>query len=294
MSDDKPSTNGSGARGWLGRLSQAFATEPRDRDELIAILRTAREREVIDVDTESMLEGVIDVTEMQARDIMTPRAQMVVIDRDDELDEIVPTVVESGFSRFPVVGDSRDEVVGILLAKDLLRFQHGVPRATAFNLREVLRPAAFVPESKRLNVLLKEFRTSRNHIAVVVDEYGGVAGIVTIEDVLEQIVGDIDDEHDIDEGDDILKYSESRYLVKALTDIEDFNDYFAADFSDDDFDTVGGLLMNAFGHLPKRDEVVRLGRFEFKVLRADNRRIHLVQVALLTDHEVADEAERAE
>lgn len=294
MSDDKPSTNGSGARGWLGRLSQAFGHGPRDRDELIAVLQVAREREIIDADTESMLEGVIDVTEMQARDIMTPRAQMVVIDRDDELDEIVPIVTESGFSRFPVVGDSRDEVVGILLAKDLLRFQHSVPRVTGFNLREVLRPAAFVPESKRLNVLLKEFRTSRNHIAVVVDEYGGVAGIVTIEDVLEQIVGDIDDEHDIDEGDDILKYSDSQYLVKALTDIEDFNDYFGADFSDDDFDTVGGLVMNVFGHLPKRDEVVRLGRFEFKVLRADSRRIHLVQVTLLSADEVADEPKRVE
>ncbi|HYW04013.1 MAG TPA: transporter associated domain-containing protein [Gammaproteobacteria bacterium] len=277
MNDERPSTNGPGGRSWLERLSQALSGEPRDRDDLMEVLRDAQQRGLIDVDAEAMIEGVLQVTEMQVRDIMIPRAQMTVVERDASLDAILPIIIESGYSRFPVIGESRDEVVGILLAKDLLRYANESGRRS-FNIREVLRPVSYIPESKRLNVLLKDFRSSRNHIAIVVDEYGGVAGLVTIEDVLEQIVGEIDDEHDFEEDTSILKYSDTRYLVKALTDIEDFNEYFGSRFSDDEFDTIGGLLMNAFGHLPKRGENIDFGGMRFQILRADSRRIHLIQV----------------
>jgi len=224
-----------------------------------------------------MIEGVLQVSEMQVRDIMIPRAQMVVVERDAPLEKIIPVLTASAHSRFPVIGDSRDEVVGILLAKDLLAyFGNNGPRV--FNIRDVLRPAVFIPESKRLNVLLKEFRASRNHMAIVVDEYGGVAGLVTIEDVLEQIVGEIADEHDIDEDADIKPYKDDIYTVKALTTVNDFNEYFNADFSDEEFDTIGGLVMQSFGYLPKRGESADIGRFHFRVLHADNRRIYLLRV----------------
>jgi len=223
----------------------------------------------------------LQITDMQARDIMVPRAQMVVIERDDPLDKITAVATESGFSRFPVIGETRDDVVGIILAKDLLRFQSD--SRTNFSLREILRPVTFIPESKRLSVLLKEFRVSRNHLAVVVDEYGGVAGLVTIEDVLEQVVGEIEDEHDTEEDDNISHHADGRYLIKALTPIEDFNAYFDMSFSDEEYDTVAGLLMSAFGHLPHRGETVQIGRCEFRVVRADSRRVHLVQMNLLPD-----------
>ncbi len=276
MAEDN-STGGSGGRSWLERIGQALSGEPRDRDDLVEVLRDAQQRGLIDSDAEGMIEGVLQVTELQVRDIMIPRAQMTVVERDATLDEILPVIIESGYSRFPVIGESRDEVMGILLAKDLLRFANETGRRS-FDIREVLRPVSYIPESKRLNVLLKDFRASRNHIAVVVDEYGGVAGLVTIEDVLEQIVGEIDDEHDFEEDTSILKYSDTRYLVKALTDIEDFNEYFGTRFSDDEFDTIGGVLMNAFGHLPKRGESIDFGGLRFTVLRADSRRVHLIQV----------------
>jgi magnesium and cobalt transporter len=215
---------------------------------------------------------------MQVRDIMIPRAQMVVVERDADLKVILQTVVESAHSRFPAVGENRDEVIGILLAKDLLPyFLDG--EDNRFNLRDILRPAVFIPESKRLNVLLKEFRASRNHIAIVVDEYGGVAGMVTIEDVLEQIVGEIEDEHDVEEDAYIFEHRNEEYTVKAITPIEDFNDYFQTNFSDEEFDTIGGLVMNGFGHMPKRGEKLDLGDFHFKVLRASNRQIYLLQVS---------------
>ncbi|MHB8473546.1 MAG: HlyC/CorC family transporter [Gammaproteobacteria bacterium] len=274
------SNNASERKSWLDRLSQALLGEPRDREQLIEMLREAQERNLFDADALAMLEGVLQVSEMQVRDIMIPRAQMVVVARDAAPVELLPVVVESGHSRFPVIGESRDEVVGILLAKDLLRHFAG-PASGLFKLREVLRPAVFVPESKRLNVLLKEFRASRNHIAIVVDEYGGVAGMVTIEDVLEQIVGEIEDEHDFDENVFILKHSEERYSVKALTPIEEFNTTFSTDFSDQEFDTIGGLVLHAFGRLPKRGENVTIENFQFKVIRADNRRIHLLQLTVL-------------
>lgn len=285
MTDDQPPSsnstpNGSGIRGWLDRIGNVLSGEPRDREELLELLRDAQKRNLFDVDAQTMLEGVLQVADMQVRDVMVPRSQMVVIERDATLDEVLPIIIESGHSRFPVIGESRDEVLGIVLAKDLLRYWQEKPSG-GFNVREYVRPATFIPESKRLNVLLKEFRVSRNHMAVVVDEYGGVAGLVTIEDVLEQIVGEIDDETDIEEETEILKHNATRYTVKALTDIEDFNEYFAAEFSDEEFDTIGGLVMNAFGHLPRRGESIEIDRFRFRVTRADNRRLHLLEVTVL-------------
>ena len=285
MAEQREQSGGSSGRGWLEKLGRSLAGGPQDYDGLVELLRDAEQRGVIDQHAESMLEGVLQVTEMQVRDIMIPRAQMVVVERGQSLEEILPVVIESGCSRFPVIGEDRDEVVGILLAKDLLQYYVDDSRRS-FNIREILRPPAFIPESKRLNVLLRDFRASRNHMAMVVDEYGGVSGLVTIEDVLEQIVGEIDDEHDIAEDDDILRYSDTRFMIKALTEIEAFNEYFEADFSDEEFDTVGGLVMNTFGRLPRRGESVVLERFRFTVLRADNRRIHLLRLHLLSPGEV--------
>jgi len=251
-----------------------------DKTQLVELLRAAHRNNLFDADMLAMLEGVLQVDDMRVRDIMIPRAQVVLLERDASPQTLLRTVVESGYSRFPVIGDSRDEVVGILLAKDLLlhAFEQEDGR---LNVREILRPAVFVPESKRLNVLLKEFRASRNHIAIVVDEYGGVAGLVTIEDVLEQIVGEIEDEHDYDEEDMIRKHSEAHYTIKALTTVEDFNQHFKTGFPDNEFDTIGGLVVNEFGHLPKRGERVVIGNLLFKVLRADNRRVHMLQLTIL-------------
>ena len=288
MKEDR-SSNGSTYRAWMDRLSQALLGEPKDRDQLIHLLREAQGRGLFDVDAQGMIEGVLQVADMQARDIMIPRSQMVVVSRDADPEEVIPVAIESGHSRFPVIGDSRDEVVGVLLAKDLLRYSVD-NKSEQFSIRDVLRPAVFVPESKRLNVLLKEFRASRNHLAIVVDEYGGVAGIVTIEDVLEQIVGEIEDEHDIDEDTFIRKYSDINFTVKALTPIEDFNEYFETKFSDDEFDTIGGLVTHGFGHLPRRGETMVLDKFSFQIVTADNRRIHLMKVTRLLDPNAAQAA----
>ena len=277
MSVERTTNNGTSSRSWLERLSFALLGEPKDREQLVELLRDAQQRELLDPEALTMIEGVLQVAEMQVRDIMVPRAQMAVVERDAPLEEILPVVIESAHSRFPVIGDNRDEVVGILLAKDLLAY-YGQDNAKGFNVRDILRPAVFIPESKRLNVLLNEFRASRNHMAIVVDEYGGVAGLVTIEDVLEQIVGEIVDEHDIEEDTYIKKHNDNVYAVKALTPIEEFNHYFFANFSDEEFDTIGGLVMHRFGRLPRRGEVISIDRFRFKVLNADSRRIHLLQV----------------
>lgn len=282
MNVEHSSENDSKNLSWLERLSQVFAGEPKDRAELLGVLRDSEDRDVLDADSLAMIEGVMQVSEMQVRDIMIPRSQMVVLERDTLPEDMLPMIIGSGHSRFPVIGDSRDEVVGILLAKDMLRY-FKEESETNFNIRELLRPAVFVPESKRLNVLLKEFRSSRNHMAIVVDEYGGVAGMVTIEDVLEQIVGEIEDEHDIEEGSFILKHDETRYTVKALTSIEDFNEQLGTSFSDEEFDTVGGLILNRLGHLPERGETVQVNQMLFKVLRSDNRRIHLLELTLLPE-----------
>ena len=288
MKEDR-SSNGSTYRAWMERLSQALLGEPRDRDQLIRLLREAQGRGLFDVDAQGMIEGVLQVADMQARDIMIPRSQMVVVSRDADPEELITVAIESGHSRFPVVGDSRDEVVGVLLAKDLLRYS--VKKVSEqLSIRDVLRPAVFVPESKRLNVLLKEFRASRNHLAIVVDEYGGVAGMVTIEDVLEQIVGEIEDEHDIDEETFIRKYSDSNFTVKALTPIEDFNAYFGTEFSDEEFDTIGGFVTHKFGRLPRRGESIVLDNCSFQIVNAGNRRIHLIKVMLLRDQDAAHAA----
>ena len=283
------SSNGSTYRVWMDRLSQALLGEPKDRDQLIHLLREAQGRGLFDVDAQGMIEGVLQVADMQARDIMIPRSQMVVVSRDADPGKLISVAIKSGHSRFPVVGDSRDEVVGVLLAKDLLRYSVS-KESEQLSIRDVLRPAVFVPESKRLNVLLKEFRASRNHLAIVVDEYGGVAGMVTIEDVLEQIVGEIEDEHDIDEDTFIRKYNDTHFTVKALTPIEDFNEYFETEFSDDEFDTIGGLVTHNIGHLPRRGETIILDNFSFHIVNAGNRRIHLMQITLLRNSNAAQTA----
>ena len=260
----------------LERLSAFLTREPEDRDELLELLHGAFEHKLLDADALSMIEGVLQVSEMTVRDIMIPRAQMDVVSIDDEPAEFLPRVLETRHSRFPVIGENKDDVVGILLAKELL-FYYRNP--DAFDLKETLRPAVFVPESKRLNVLLRDFRANRNHIAIVVDEYGGVSGLVTIEDVLEQIVGDIEDEYDFDESEDnIIAEANGRYRVKAQTEIDDFNTHFGTDFADDEFDTVGGLVLQAFGRLPKRGETANIGDYRFRVVRADSRRIYTLQI----------------
>jgi magnesium and cobalt transporter len=274
MSEDRPSQS---PRSWFERLSQALMGEPQDREQLVELLRDAEQRHLLNPDALSMIEGVLQVSEMQVRDIMIPRSQMVTLDRDHTFNELLPVVIDSAHSRFPVIGENKDEVVGILLAKDLLPYSNEDKR-DRFNMRDLLRPAVFVPESKRLDVLLREFRASRNHLAVVVDEYGGVAGMVTIEDVLEQIVGEIEDEHDFDEDTMVLKLSETESTVKALLPIDEFNEHFGTHFSDEEFDTVGGLVMQAFGHVPARGETINIGGLLFKVMRADKRRVHLLKV----------------
>ena len=260
----------------LERLSAFLTREPEDRDELLELLHGAFEHKLLDADALSMIEGVLQVSEMSVRDIMVPRAQMDVVSIDDNPAEFLPLVLETKHSRFPVIGENKDDVVGILLAKELLNYFRN---PESFDLRDTLRPAVFVPESKRLNVLLRDFRANRNHIAIVVDEYGGVSGLVTIEDVLEQIVGDIEDEYDFDESEDnIVAEANGRHRVKAQTEIADFNAHFGSDFADDEFDTVGGLVLQAFGRLPKRGETATIGDLRFRVVRADSRRLYMLQV----------------
>ena len=259
----------------IERLSALLMRAPEDREQLLELLRGAFARNLLDSDALSIIEGALQVSDMQVRDIMVPRAQMDVIDIADTPEKIVEAVIEAAHSRFPVIGENRDDVIGILLAKELLRYFAG----KEVDLRDTLRPAVFVPESKRLNVLLREFRASRNHMAIVVDEYGGIAGLVTIEDVLEQIVGDIEDEYDFDEAaDNIVLDNAGRYRVKATTEIADFNTAFGTAFSDADYDTVGGLVIHSLGRLPKRNESVQIDHLRFQVLRADSRRVHTLLV----------------
>ncbi len=266
------------SRSWLERLGRAFGGEPRDRNDLIELLREASERGLIESDTLAMIEGALEVDELQVRDVMVPRSHMVVIPQHMAVEEILPVIIESGHSRFPVVGEDKDEVQGILLAKDLLQLVASNGEA---NLDELVRPAVIIPESKRLNVLLREFRVSKNHMAIVVDEYGGVSGLVTIEDVLEEIVGDIDDEHDAEAVADIQKLEDGRYLVQALTQIDDFNESLGTDFSDDDYDTIGGLVVAEFGRLPEAGESVSIGGWQFLVTAADDRRLHAMEITRL-------------
>jgi magnesium and cobalt transporter len=264
-------------KSWLARLSNAFTGEPSSRDELIVLLRSAHQRDLLDAEVLSIIEGALVVSDMQAREIMIPRSQVAVVGLDMNPEELLPVVIESGHSRFPVFGEGPDDVIGILLAKDLLPLALA-DRRQKFNLRDILRPCTAIPESKRLNVLLQEFRATRNHLAVVYDEYGGVSGIVTIEDVLEQIVGDIEDEFDFNEDDYIKQHTDGKFTIKALTPIDEFNAYFSTDFNEDEFDTIGGIVTQYFGHLPMRDERVSIDGYRFKVLNADNRRIKLLQL----------------
>ena len=280
MQKDRTSMNEADKPGWLDRLSALLLREPEDREQLVQLLHSAYENSLLDADALSMIEGVLQVSEMQVRDIMIPRSQMDVIDITDPPEKFIPHVIETAHSRFPVIDENKDDVIGILLAKDLLRYYAGED----FDVRDMLRPAVFIPEAKRLNVLLKEFRSNRNHIAIVVDEYGGVAGMVTIEDVLEQIVGDIEDEYDFDETEDnIIRDINGRYRVKALTEIADFNEALGTDFSDEEFSTIGGLVVSKFGHLPKRGEQITFDNLSFTVLRADSRRLHSLLAELLPE-----------
>jgi magnesium and cobalt transporter len=279
MNDKPPSTSGTGGTSLIARLRRAIKGEPWSREEIQDIIQQSETD--IDAEEKSMLAGVLEVSETQVRDVMIPRSQMVVIDIEDDIDEMIGVIVESGHSRFPVMGEDRDEVLGVLLAKDLLRYfgrgpGHDVP------IRKLLRPAAVIPESKRLNALLNEFRASHNHMAIVVDEYGGVSGLLTIEDVLEEIVGEIDDEHDPEEDAFIRPEGDRNgkpcYAVRALTRIEDFNEFFECELSDEEYDTVGGLVMHELGRLPRRGESIDFGGFEFSVTRADKRRIGALRV----------------
>ncbi len=281
MSEGRPSRLVN--QSWVRKLSNLFL-EPQDQEQLIELIRSASERHILDSEALSIVEGALSVSQMQARDIMIPRSQVVMVSRDAPPEETLKLVTETAHSRFPVMDDDRDDVIGILLAKDLLT---AVVNSGDFNfdLREILRPAVFIPESKRLNVLLREFRARRNHMAIVVDEYGGVAGIVTIENVLEQIVGEIEDEHDIDDDAPILQRNENTYTIKALTMVEDFNEFFETNWSDEDFDTVGGYVVNQFGHLPERGEEITIDRFQFTILRADNRRLYLMKMVILPPEE---------
>lgn len=262
---------------WIEKLSLAFSGKPSSRAELIELLRASQDRDLLDAGALSIIEGALVVSDMQTREIMIPRSQVVFVRLEMTPEEFLPLVIESGHSRFPVVSENPDDVVGILLAKDLLPLAIR-DKNTRFNMRDLLRPCTAIPESKRLNVLLEEFRTTRNHLAVVYDEYGGVSGIVTIEDVLEQIVGDIEDEYDFDEDDYIKQHSDGSYTVKALTPISDFNEELHCNFRDEEFDTIGGIITQCFGHLPERDEEIEIQGFLFRVLNADSRRIHLLNM----------------
>jgi len=271
---------------WVQRLGQRFI-EPQDQEQLIEFIRSASARHILDAEALSIVEGALNVSQMQARDVMIPRSQVEMVSRDASSEAILAFITEKAHSRFPVIDDDRDDVIGILLAKDVLAAVASAGEFE-FDLREMMRPAVCIPESKRLNVLLSEFRARRNHMAIVVDEYGGVAGMVTIENVLEQIVGEIEDEHDFDDDALILAHDDGSYTIKALTEVDDFNAYFDTDWSDD-FDTVGGMVMNGFGHVPARDEQVKVGKFQFKVIRADNRRIHLLKMNIVAEQPDFDE-----
>ncbi|MGB5487352.1 MAG: transporter associated domain-containing protein [Lysobacterales bacterium] len=276
MSEDQ-SSNDSGSKSWMGRISKVFSSEPRDRTELKELINESFEKGILDSEAVAMIDGALAVSEMQVRDAMVPRSHMVVISLETPLEEFLPTILESGHSRFPVIGEDRDEVEGILLAKDLLR--HYAEDSDPFDLKALLRSAVVIPESKRLNMLLRDFRASRNHMAIVVDEYGGVSGLITIEDVLEEIVGEIDDEHDEEEEAPIKELGSNNYRINALAEIADFNEVFECDLSDEDYDTVGGLLLAEFGRVPDiHDEVVLAERFHFLVTAADNRRIIMLEM----------------
>jgi magnesium and cobalt transporter len=263
-------------KSWFGRLANLFTDEPQNREDLLKILQEAHHNKLLDVDAFNMMKGALKVSDLQVRQVMIPRAQMVVIPLTSNIEEVLPIIVESGHSRFPVVGEDKDELEGILLAKDVLK--SFVKGEMDFDLKQIIRPAVVIPESKQVNILLNEFRTTRNHMAIIIDEYGGVAGLVTIEDILEVIVGEIDDEYDDHEDPYIMKISEQVYRVNALTTIGEFNEAFNLDFEDTEFDTVGGLVASEVGRLPETGEEIAVGDLVFKVIKADKRRIEFLQV----------------
>lgn len=284
MSDDYPSSTAieKHEKSWLDKVFHAFSSEPKSRDELLEIIKDAADNHLLDAEALSIIEGAMDVSSLHAREIMVPRSQIVALRIDDPIQSMLQQVIESGHSRYPVIGDNMDDVRGILLAKDLLPL--ALKGTENFNLESILRSANVVPEGKRVNILLREFREDRYHMALVMDEYGGISGLLTIEDILEEIVGEIEDETDEEEvtADLIKRVSDTDFIIKALTPIKDFNAYFHTDYSDDDFDTLGGILMQEFGHLPKRNEVAQINDMEFRVLYADNRQIHLVRMTIIT------------
>jgi len=286
MSDDKPhSNNGSKQKSLIKKIIQWFSPEPKNKDELVDILADAQNRELINPETKLMIDGVLEVSEMKVRDIMIPRSQMVTLDRNQNLDEFLPIILESGHSRFPVVNEDIDHVDGILLAKDLLSFGFNSD-VGEFSLKEIIRPAIIVPESKKVEPLLKEFRSNRYHMALVADEYGGISGVITIEDILEQIVGEIEDETDDEIEEDIKLLAGNVYNVSALTGLEDFNEYFNSQFDEKSADTIAGIVIRQLNHMPQKGERLIVGLFEFKVLAADNRRLQMLQVTVDKKHKV--------
>jgi len=262
---------------WFKRISQFLSKEPKNKKQFLAVLRKALQHQFLNVDSLSMIEGVLHISEMEASEVMVPRSEMVILKKEMTLNEILPIIIDSSYARFPVIGDTKDEIIGILHAKDLFMYYNSELK---FSLKEIIRPAVFIPESKRLDLLLKEFKTNRNHMAIVVDEYGNITGLVTIENVLEQIVGAIEDEHDIDETVTIKKHTKNNFSVQALTPLAEFNDYFNTHFSDEEVDTIGGFVLQGFGHLPTRGESITLEDLEFTVLKANERRIRLLGVRL--------------
>ncbi len=276
MTDDQSSID-SRSRSWIDKIAQFFSDEPTDTKSLLELLRNAEQDQLLDADALSIIEGALQVSSMQVRDIMIPHSQVVTVPSKLPIDDIIKLVTKASHSRYPVVGDNVDNVMGILLAKDLL--PSALKKNTSkLSIKDIVRPATFFPESKRLNVLLKEFRETRQHMAIVIDEYGSVCGAVTIEDVLEQIVGEIEDEYDVDDDSYIKKFDEENHIVKAITPVDEFNDYFKSDFSDQEFTTVGGLVLQQFGHIPERDEAINIGDFLFTVLNADSRQIKLIKI----------------
>ncbi len=266
------------SKSWIEKLTTFITREPQNRDQLMEVLRDAEERHVLKPEMLGMMECILQVSEMQVREVMVPKAQMVMIAKNSTLNEILPIIIESGHSRFPVMDTNRKDVIGILLAKDMLKFSYN-HKPEEFDMSKHLRPATFTPQSKRLDVLLREFRVNRNHMAIVLDEYGHVAGLVTIEDVLEQIVGEIEDEYDIDEDDaHIKRLDDDTCIVRASTLVEEFNEYFKTTFDEEEFDTIGGVVLQGFGHLPRRGETIKLQNLRFKVLHSDNRRLYLLEV----------------
>jgi len=286
MSDDNPhSRNGSANKSFLRKVMQVLTPEPKNKDQLVDVLNDAQNRDLINTETKQMIQGVLDVSEMRVREIMIARSQMVTIDINHKLEEFLPIILESGHSRFPVINEDIDHIEGILLAKDLLAFSFN-SQSSDFCLKDIIRPAIIVPESKKVEPLLKEFRSDRYHMAIVVDEYGGVSGVITIEDILEQIVGEIEDETDDEIEEEIKHLAGNVYLVKALTELSDFNEYFNCKFNESDADTIGGIVLHQFNHMPQKGELLTVGHFEFKVLVADSRRMQMLQVSVTKGHEI--------